>query len=44
MGIMTFSGSSVQKDKTFQIHYKHIITPNTYEEVDEFVVTNRFKV
>ena len=43
MGIMTFCGSSVRKGETFQIHYKHIITPKTYEVVDEFVVTNRFK-
>jgi hypothetical protein len=40
---MTISGSSTNKKDTFQIHYKHIITPNTYEEVDEFIVTNKFK-
>ena len=43
MGIMTISGSSVKKGETFQIHYKHIITPKTYEEVDWFVVTNKYK-
>lgn len=43
MGIMTISGSSVKKSETFQIHYKHIITPKTYEVVDEFVVTNKYK-
>ena len=43
MGIMTFTGNSLNKKDTFQIHYKHIITPKTYEVVDEFIVTNQFK-
>jgi hypothetical protein len=43
MGIMTFTGNSLDKSSTFQIHYKHIITPKTYEVVDEFIVTNKFK-
>ena len=43
MGIMTISGNTANKAETFQIHYKHIITPKTYEVVDEFVVSNKFK-
>lgn len=34
MGIMTFTGNSMDKSSTFQINYKHIITPKTYEVVD----------
>ena len=34
MGIMTITGNTLEKDELFQIHYKHIITPKTYEEVD----------
>ena len=40
---MTYHGSSIDPDQEFKIHYKHIITPNTYEVVDEFVVTSSFK-
>ncbi len=34
MGIMTFTGNSLRKDQPFEINYKHIITPKTYEVVD----------
>lgn len=34
MGILTFTGSSVKKEQPFEINYKHIITPRTYEVVD----------
>lgn len=43
MGIMTFTGNSLKKDEKFEINYKHIITPKTYEVVDEFVIMNKFK-
>lgn len=43
MGIMTVSGNAQNKAEAFQIHYKHIITPKTYEVVDEFIITNKFK-
>lgn len=43
MGIMTITGNTLKKDELFQVHYKHIITPKTYEEVDEFIITNKFK-
>lgn len=39
---MTIWGNTANKTQTFQIHYKHIITPKTYEVVDEFVVSNKF--
>lgn len=41
MGIMTFHSNSLQK-KDFRINYKHIVTPNTYEVVDEWEVTSLY--
>jgi hypothetical protein len=43
MGIMTFQGRSDNKAAPYEIQYKHIITPKTYEVVDEFIVTNKYK-
>lgn len=40
---MTYFGNSTSTSTPYQIHYKHIITPNTYEVVDEFIVTNKYK-
>jgi len=40
---MTFRGNSVNKNEAYQIDYEHIVTPNTYEVIDRFTITNRFK-
>ena len=34
MGILTIRGSTLTPQEPFQIEYKHIITPKTYEVVD----------
>jgi hypothetical protein len=42
MGIMTIHSNSVDRER-YAIHYKHIITPNTYEVVDEFTIIDQWK-
>ena len=42
MGTLTITGNSKSEGESLKMRYQHIITPKTYEVVDEFEITNQF--
>ena len=38
MGIMSIYGNANDPPEKMKMHYKHVVTPRTYEVVDEFEV------